>query len=159
MHSFVTDGDVGGQLLRQRLQAMVSGQGAPFPSLMQMAGGYFPGAQALGAGGASPALLTPTGLKGQGASPQSRPAPMFASPPRPSLWPGQVELTAESKEEAAKTGEGLWTDLKSDDPEKKRAAIRNYTEYAEVAQRMQVSQDVLRAKVIVQTFDLFKIAG
>ena len=84
---------------------------------------------------------------------------MFASPPRPPLWPGQIELTADSKEEAAKIEEGLWTDLKGDDPEKKRAAIRNYNDYAEVAQRMQVSQDVLRAKVIVRTFDLFKIAG
>ncbi|KAK3253475.1 hypothetical protein CYMTET_37277 [Cymbomonas tetramitiformis] len=74
-------------------------------------------------------------------------------------WPGHIELAAESKVEAEKIGETLWTDLRGDDTEKKRAAIHKYNEYQEVTQRLEVSQQVLRAKIIVQTFELYRTAG
>ncbi|KAK3233475.1 hypothetical protein CYMTET_56236 [Cymbomonas tetramitiformis] len=91
-------------------------------------GGFYPGAPALGAVGGSSALTTPTGSKVPGASPPSRPA-MFASPPR--------------------------ADLKGEDSEKKRSAIAQYNGYKELAQHLEVSEPVLRAKVIMQTFDLY----
>ncbi|KAK3233851.1 hypothetical protein CYMTET_55868 [Cymbomonas tetramitiformis] len=142
------------EILKTAVQAVTAA--GPFAQMFQLGGGgFYPGAPALGAGGGSPALTTPTGSKVPGASPPSRPA-MFASPPRPGpQWPGQFDLTPAAKADAEKIGESLWTDLKCEDTDKKRSAIAQYNGYKELAQHLEVSEQVLRAKVIVQTFDLY----
>ncbi|KAK3252774.1 hypothetical protein CYMTET_37949 [Cymbomonas tetramitiformis] len=142
------------EILKTAVQAVTAA--GPFAQMFQLGGGgFYPGAPALGAVGGSPALTTPTGSKVPGASPPSRPA-MFASPPRLGpQWPGQFDLTPAAKADAEKIGESLWTDLKCEDTDKKRSAIAQYNGYKELAQHLEVSEQVLRAKVIVQTFDLY----